>query len=103
MPPLITTKLLTFYLYLFVTLDNIANLNIVVRLDVKTAILTYGYLLDIVLETTQRAELTSVDNDTIADDTDRRITLHATLAHDTSRNGTHLRDLEGLDFDAEML
>ena len=43
--------LFTFYLYLLVTLDNIANLDIVVRLDVKTTILTYGNLLHIILET----------------------------------------------------
>jgi hypothetical protein len=46
----ITSKLLALYFDLLVTLDNIANLDIVVRLDVKTAILTYGNLLHIVLE-----------------------------------------------------
>jgi hypothetical protein len=47
------TLLLSFNLYLLVTLDNIANLDIVVRLDVKTAVLTNGNLLDIVLEAAQ--------------------------------------------------
>ena len=45
-------KLLALYLYLLITLDDIANLNIVVRLDVKTAVLTYGNLLHIILEAT---------------------------------------------------
>ena len=51
---LLTTKvLLSLDLNLLVTLNDIAHANVVVRLDVKTTILTYGNLLNIVLETTQ--------------------------------------------------
>ena len=53
-------KLLSFDFDLFVAFDDIADLDIVVRLDIKTAILTHRNLLDIVLETTQRAELTGL-------------------------------------------
>jgi hypothetical protein len=35
---------------LLVSLDNIANLDVVVRLDVQTAVMTCEYLLNIVLE-----------------------------------------------------
>ena len=45
--------LLALHLNLLVTLDNIANLNIVVRLDVQTAILAHGNLLNIILEAAQ--------------------------------------------------
>ena len=59
--------LLTLYLNLLVTLDNIADSDVVERLDVKTAILSYNNLLHVILESLERAELTCVDYDTVAD------------------------------------
>ena len=42
--------LLSLYFYLLVSLDDITDLNIVVRLDIQTAVVASEYLLNIVLK-----------------------------------------------------
>ena len=71
-------------------LDNVTYLDIIVALNVKTAIHSHQNLLDIILEPLERAELACVYNDTVTDYADLRCSLKLTLTDDTSGTGTDL-------------
>ena len=58
-----------------VSLDNVADLDIVVALDVETAVHTHVNLLDIILESLEGSEFSSVDHDTVADHAHFRCSL----------------------------
>ena len=55
---------------LFVGLDDITDLDIVIAFDIQTTVLTHDDLLSVVLISLEGAELTSVLDDTITDETD---------------------------------
>ena len=55
-------------------------------------------ILDVVLETFERAELARVDDDTVADDADRGVALELAFADDTAGHGADLRYLEDVFF-----
>ena len=88
--------LFTFDFDLLVTLDDVADADVVERLDVQTAVLTDSDLLDIVLEPLERPELAGVDDDTVADDADGRGPLELALADHTPGDGADLGNLENL-------
>ena len=50
-----------------ISLDNVADLDVVVALDVQTAVHTHVNFLDIVLESLEGSELSCIDYDTVAD------------------------------------
>lgn len=52
----------------FIAFDDVAYLNVVASIDVKTAVLTSHNLLDIILESAQRTEFSCVDDNTVADE-----------------------------------
>ena len=79
-----------------VSLDYVADLDVIVALDIKTAVHTHVNLLDIILESLERSEFSSVHNDTVADHAHLRCTGKLTFANDTSGNCTDLRNLECL-------
>ena len=71
-------------------LDNVTYLDIIVALDIKTAIHSHQNLLDIILEPLERAEFACIYDDTVTDYADLRSSLKLTLTDDTSGNGTDL-------------
>ena len=76
-------------LFYSVSLDNVSDLDVVVTLDVKTAVLTQCHFLDIILESLEGSELTCVDHDTVADYAHFGSSLELTLADNTSSDCSH--------------
>ena len=79
-----------------VCLYDITNLDIIVSLDVKTAIHTGMHFLCIILEPLERSKFSGVDHDTVTDHTHLGGSLKLTLTYDSSGNSTHLGNLECL-------
>ena len=79
-----------------ISLDNVTDLDIVISLDIETAVKTCSNLLDIILESLERSELACINHDTVTDHAHLRSSLKLTLTDNTSGNCSHLRDLECL-------
>ena len=73
-----------------VSLDNVTYLDVIVTLDIETAVLTQCHFLDIILESLEGSELTCVDHDTVADHAHFGSSLDLTIADNTSRDCSHL-------------
>ena len=79
-----------------VSFDYVTHLDVVVALDIQTAVHTHMNFLDIVLESLEGSKLSGVNNDTVTDHAHLRVSLELTLADNTSCDSTHLGNLEGL-------
>ena len=84
------------YLNLSEGLDNVTFLNIIVVDEAQTTLHTGNYLLDIVLVTLQGTDFCSTDHDTVTDDASLILSMYLTLGNETTGDGAHLRNLEGL-------
>src|SRR6185312_11392135 len=79
-----------------VSFELISNLEIAEALDREAAFESRLHLAHIVLEALERIELSRVDNDVVAQDTDHGTALDQTLEHVATGNCPDLRDVEYL-------
>ena len=86
------------YLDLLKGFDEVAFYDVVVALDAQTTLHVETSLLDIVLTMFERRQLTRMDNNTVTDYAALISTFGFTLTHDTTCDGTHLGDTEGLQY-----
>src|SRR5574344_29491 len=76
--------------------DDVALLDVIVAGDAHTGLLAGGDLLCLVLADLERAELSGVDHDAVADEAHLRLLDHLAVADDTAGDGADLADAEGL-------
>ena len=78
--------------------DNVAFLDVVEVLDAKTAVVSGGNFLDVVLASFQRCQDAFLDDDTIADDSDLCGSCDLTFFDHTAGDCSDLGNLEGLPY-----
>ena len=61
--------------------DDVANHDVVVALNAKSALITTGNLLSVVLEALERCQVAGETHDTVANETHLASTLELTLRH----------------------
>ena len=90
--------ILQFFLHchLLVGFYHISFVNIVVVLNLQSAVVTFAHFLHIVFEAFKRRQLYGVNHYVIAYKSDFRIAIYLTISHHTAGYRTHFRYLEEL-------
>ncbi len=76
--------------------DDVADLDVVVALDVQSAVHTDNHFLDVVLEALEAVELVVCNDDTVADNADKGGAGNLAVEDVAARNSADGRDLVGL-------
>src|SRR5688500_17643327 len=83
-----------FHLALLITFNHVTHLNIIEAIYTDPAVKPALHFTRIVLMTFQGTKLPCINNNTIANQSDRVVSFDGSICHHTTSNGSNFRDLK---------